>query len=201
MCALHSKVPAIKEIALLGGRLSLDFINTTNWVNNKPVDDRLTDYSQVLAWGCRVGLIHLDKARMPADQGNQKPDPRMESLLLFRHHLRQLFVSGQGPNPATLTLFNQRLSRTGELAMTSDGNRLCFDYQDHDLSWLEVPVAYSAAELLISPLKKRVKQCPGTRCGWLFLDNSPNNRRRWCSMATCGNKHKAQQFYDRKKGK
>ncbi len=201
MCALHSKVPAIKEIALVGGRLSLDFINTTNWVDNKPVDDRLTGYSQVLAWGCRVGLIHLDKARMPADPGTQEPDPRMERLRQFRHQLRQLFVCEQGPAPATLALFNQRLSQTSELAMKSAGNRLCFEYQDHDLSWLEAPVAYSAAELLISPLEKRVKQCPGTRCGWLFLDNSPNNRRRWCSMATCGNKHKAQQFYGRKKAK
>ncbi|MCP4118830.1 MAG: hypothetical protein GY737_26235 [Desulfobacteraceae bacterium] len=198
MCDLHNKVPAIKEIALVGGRLCLDFINTANWIDNEPVDDRLGDYSQVLAWGCRVGLIHLDKARIPACQA---PDPGMERLRQFRRHLRQLFVSEQGPEPATLALFNQRLSKTGELAMTSARNRLCFDYRDHDLSWLESPVAYSAAELLISPLKKRVKQCPGTRCGWLFLDNSPNNRRRWCSMATCGNKHKARQFYGRKKAK
>src|SRR6478736_4345946 len=34
-----------------------------------------------------------------------------------------------------------------------------------------------------------VHACPGNDCGWLFLD--PRNRRRWCSMAVCGNRAKA----------
>jgi predicted RNA-binding Zn ribbon-like protein len=33
-----------------------------------------------------------------------------------------------------------------------------------------------------------VKACPGDSCGWLFLD--PRGRRRWCIMATCGNRSK-----------
>jgi predicted RNA-binding Zn ribbon-like protein len=31
-----------------------------------------------------------------------------------------------------------------------------------------------------------VRTCPS--CGWLFLD--ARGRRRWCSMATCGNRAK-----------
>ncbi|MGW5195753.1 CGNR zinc finger domain-containing protein, partial [Kribbella sp. NPDC004138] len=34
--------------------------------------------------------------------------------------------------------------------------------------------------------RAHVRTCPS--CGWLFLD--PRGRRRWCSMATCGNRAK-----------
>ena len=62
------------------------------------------------------------------------------------------------------------------------------------LAWLHAPLAFSALELLTSERRVRVKTCPGARCGWLFLDESPTGRRRWCSMASCGNREKAQRF-------
>ncbi|WP_245997945.1 CGNR zinc finger domain-containing protein [Nocardia pseudobrasiliensis] len=31
----------------------------------------------------------------------------------------------------------------------------------------------------------------------MYLDPSPSGRRRWCSMATCGNRAKARRHYDR----
>ncbi|MGE5829869.1 MAG: CGNR zinc finger domain-containing protein [Micromonosporaceae bacterium] len=34
--------------------------------------------------------------------------------------------------------------------------------------------------------------CPGEICGWLFAD--PRGRRRWCSMAWCGNRAKARRY-------
>jgi predicted RNA-binding Zn ribbon-like protein len=39
---------------------------------------------------------------------------------------------------------------------------------------------------LTGPSREHVHTCPS--CGWLFLD--PRGRRRWCSMATCGNRAK-----------
>jgi len=36
-------------------------------------------------------------------------------------------------------------------------------------------------------------------CTWLFLDRSRNRSRRWCSMATCGNRAKARR-HDRRRG-
>ncbi|QLH22442.1 ABATE domain-containing protein [Streptomyces sp. Rer75] len=35
-----------------------------------------------------------------------------------------------------------------------------------------------------------IKRCEQRTCGGLFLDTSRGRRRRWCSMATCGNKVK-----------
>jgi predicted RNA-binding Zn ribbon-like protein len=54
-------------------------------------------------------------------------------------------------------------------------------------------VAWAAADLLTST--GTVAACPGTGCGWLFAD--PRGRRRWCSMALCGNRAKARRHAGR----
>jgi len=43
----------------------------------------------------------------------------------------------------------------------------------------------------------RVRECGGTACNWLFLDESRNRSRRWCSMESCGNRAKARRHYHR----
>ena len=36
-------------------------------------------------------------------------------------------------------------------------------------------------------------------CGWVFLDETKNRRRRWCSMKDCGNRAKARRHYARQR--
>jgi predicted RNA-binding Zn ribbon-like protein len=52
-------------------------------------------------------------------------------------------------------------------------------------------IAADAAELLGTGLRERLRICPGPGCQGRFLDDSPAGRRRWCSMAVCGNRSKA----------
>lgn len=40
----------------------------------------------------------------------------------------------------------------------------------------------------------RFKACGRHSCRWAFYDGSRNQSRTWCSMATCGNRTKAQRF-------
>src|SRR5690606_34555848 len=61
------------------------------------------------------------------------------------------------------------------------------------------PVAVSAAELLTSADRERVKECAADTCNWLFLDMSRNRSRRWCDMKECGNRAKARRFYKRQR--
>jgi predicted RNA-binding Zn ribbon-like protein len=58
-------------------------------------------------------------------------------------------------------------------------------------------VALSAAELLTSDRVDRVRECASETCSWLFLDGSRNRRRKWCDMASCGNRAKARRYYAR----
>ncbi len=61
-------------------------------------------------------------------------------------------------------------------------------------------VARDAVALLASERVTRLRLCAGSKCGWLFLDESRGKPRRWCSMSDCGNRSKARRAYARRKG-
>src|SRR5207302_10494197 len=63
------------------------------------------------------------------------------------------------------------------------------------------PIAWSAAGLLTGPDCEKVRQCQDERgCGWLFVDRSRAQNRRWCSMGDCGNRAKVLRHYHRRAG-
>jgi predicted RNA-binding Zn ribbon-like protein len=62
-------------------------------------------------------------------------------------------------------------------------------------------VLWSAGDLIVSPEGGRLRHCLNDQCGWLFMDDSKNGSRRWCSMRSCGNRAKAQRHYLRSKQK
>jgi predicted RNA-binding Zn ribbon-like protein len=51
-------------------------------------------------------------------------------------------------------------------------------------------VARDAVELLASDAGPRLRTCAAAGCGLVFYDASRPGTRRWCSMATCGNRAK-----------
>jgi predicted RNA-binding Zn ribbon-like protein len=62
---------------------------------------------------------------------------------------------------------------------------------------LMIPVIESAADALVAGELGRVRRCGDPRCTRVFLDDTRNGRRRWCEMATCGNRAKAARWRDR----
>jgi predicted RNA-binding Zn ribbon-like protein len=67
-----------------------------------------------------------------------------------------------------------------------------------DLARTLWPLARSAAELLVSPERYRLRQCGGEGCGWVFLDETRGGRRRRCEMANCGNRSRIRAFARRR---
>ncbi len=65
---------------------------------------------------------------------------------------------------------------------------------------LLAPVAAAAAELLAHGDRSRLRRCSADGCGRWFYDVSRNGRRRWCSMARCGNRAKVAAHYRRHRG-
>jgi len=55
-------------------------------------------------------------------------------------------------------------------------------------------VVESAADSLIAGELARVRRCAGADCGRVFFDGTRNAARRWCDMASCGNRAKAARF-------
>ena len=66
------------------------------------------------------------------------------------------------------------------------------------LDWILNPIIRSAADVLLSDDLLRIKTCADPACGWLFIDVSRNQSRRWCDMKDCGNRAKATRFYQKK---
>ena len=62
------------------------------------------------------------------------------------------------------------------------------------LACLLGPVAEAVAQLLVEGDFSLVKQCEHPDCILWFYDRTKAHKRRWCSMALCGNRYKAAQF-------
>jgi predicted RNA-binding Zn ribbon-like protein len=52
------------------------------------------------------------------------------------------------------------------------------------------PIARSIADLIAQGGGVRIRKCANPRCVLYFRDTSRTGRRRWCSMAVCGNRMK-----------
>jgi predicted RNA-binding Zn ribbon-like protein len=51
-------------------------------------------------------------------------------------------------------------------------------------------IARDAVTLIGGPDAAAIRSCQEPRCAMLFVDRSRGHRRRWCSMAECGNRAK-----------
>ncbi len=59
-------------------------------------------------------------------------------------------------------------------------------------------IARSAVALLGQRDVERVHQCEDHACGWVFIDTSPRQNRRWCVSAECGNRNRVRLHYQRR---
>ncbi len=136
-------------------------------------------------------------ARVPVN------DPRAAESLLscalrLRKGLRDCFAAitqKRRPTAEAVMPINEILRVTeghDELALQGDAWRVVFCAREAGLEWLLAAVARSAAELLAG--EPRLRRCANPACSMYFCDSSRTRRRRWCSMALCGNRHKVAAF-------
>jgi predicted RNA-binding Zn ribbon-like protein len=81
-----------------------------------------------------------------------------------------------------------------ELTYDQGAWKLEFIAREGGLDWLLAAIARSAAEIIVEGPTARIRMCANPDCGLFFCDNSRTRRRRWCSMAVCGNRHKVASF-------
>ena len=85
-----------------------------------------------------------------------------------------------------------------ELVLRDESWRLEFVAAESGSDWLLAAIARSAAEILSEPPPGGLRLCLNPNCGLFFYDASPTHRRRWCSMAVCGNRQKVAAFARRR---
>jgi predicted RNA-binding Zn ribbon-like protein len=193
-----------RPLPLLGGVLCLDFVNTIDPRHRPPREDFLASFEQLAEWARYVGLFTAAERRAMLAAGADDPafakDVHRRAIAL-REALYRLVAGRRGERRQALATLNRELERTSEVVEQRRGEyRITWRPEAPDARLLGA-VARSAAELLTSPQLARVRECCGEGCGWLFLDTSKAHRRRWCSMAICGNRAKAQRYRRRARRK
>jgi predicted RNA-binding Zn ribbon-like protein len=194
----------LAQLPLLGGALCLDLVNTVDPRHQPPRLEYLGGYEALVDWAVFAGALTSSKAQRLVDLGGWRPAQAARvhnRAIRLREALYQLFAPATRTtySKASLAVLNTELQHAmaaATLEPTADGYHLGWVDGDQ-LDRMLWPVARSAAELLSSPALARVGECHGQGCGWLFVDTSKAGRRRWCSMATCGNRAKSRRHGQR----
>ena len=193
---------AAGQLDLRGGHPVIDFVNTVAWRGDDARRiDYLADYSDVVVWCRHAGVVDATEAEglirtVRSDRvAAQRAFGRAKQL---REALHAVLTSGAPSALAAITEAYVSALRHRELRPVDDG-----------VAWVERektvrgPVDRLTAEavaLITGMPLSRVKQCDDAACGWLFLDSSHRQNRRWCSAADCGNRDRARRHYERARG-
>ena len=185
----HEARSPLAGLRVVGGNLALDFVNTRGGPRHGPADSEwLSSYEDFAAWSSRAGLT--DPSAPPGETA-----PPAALLAAFarvqacRDDLYEIFLAladGSAPPEAALRriqlAYVEALAH-GQLASGAEGCVWKWDPGSGPLAPLWSVVA-AAVELLTHGPVDRIKSCHA--CRFMFIDQSKNGSRRWCSMDDCG---------------
>jgi predicted RNA-binding Zn ribbon-like protein len=169
---------------LTGEPLALDLLNT-RWMSEGTLQDLLTDVDGLAAWLDSTGL----------SDGHTPDDAMLRHVRQAREALRTA-VDGSLKEGAPLVDAVLEHGRI-RIALTLQGP---VEHPElSDPAWGPGWLAARDYLELLSTAPDRIRSCAHESCVLHFLDTSRNGTRRWCSMATCGNRAKASRHYARTK--
>ena len=186
--------PAINEFMLVADHPALDILNTVPRIDGVLVDFLQSD-QDVLRW--------LDLAGWPAEAGLAKlrPGSLLQAARALRETIRTLVArrkAGKKVEPADLNAFLAEARSYLELEAKKDGSlQLNRKRKQRSAEEMLAPLAESAADLLVNGDFSLVRRCESEECVLWFYDRTKSHHRRWCSMATCGNRHKVAEYRKR----
>jgi predicted RNA-binding Zn ribbon-like protein len=196
---LASPDPAVPFL-MLGGRLAIDFANIPSYPGAP---------AEHLSW--EELIVFLEAARIvSAERGSSLlalsgSDPDAAQTLLSRSiRLRDALRKAFGAIVKTEGIAREWIEPINEILRVTEGHdeivfeentwKMRFKAREESLDWLLAAIARSAAEIIVEGAQARMRICANSACGLLFSDKSRTRRRRWCSMAVCGNRHKVASF-------
>ncbi|WP_338766804.1 ABATE domain-containing protein [Massilia sp. METH4] len=186
----------MEDTALLGDHPALDLLNTVVRTDGELVDRWRSD-ADVLHWlaGAGAGVL-------PEPFGGPAPAGLLDMARALREVVRQLVMdrkAGKRPDVRALNAVLAEGPRHLELAWQDDGALTLAERYTGDLPRrLLAPLAERAAELIATGDFALVRKCEDEQCVLWFLDRTKSHRRRWCSMALCGNRNKVASFRQRR---
>ena len=189
--------------------LCLDFANTRYSRGSEPVET-VHDFPEMVRWcdaNAMLGREASERALQWSEKHGRDAAAIFDDAMALRETIYRIcfaLADGKTPEARDVAAINASLDRAPE--------RRVLAYHEKTFGWridrdafsaagLLAPVLWSAGDLIVSPDLTRLRHCLNDKCGWLFMDDSKNGSRRWCSMQSCGNRAKAHRHYLRTKQK
>lgn len=175
---------------------ALDFINTEALVEGQPHDFWQTD-QDVETWLQQAGLA----ADGPVPQ--HEPGALLQAARRLRQIIRdnvQQHKAGEGIDIQALNAWLAEATRHLQLTGEPGALQIRQVYAGQSVMQQLGQVAEQAAMLLAQEDFNRVRPCEHPACTLWFYDRTKAHRRRWCSMALCGNRAKVARFRAVKSG-
>jgi|SRR5690348_10191942 len=191
----------------LGGKLCVDFANAGSFPSSPKVEalswEALIDFLET------AGIVTAERRGHLLELTSLDPQSA-EELLRQANRLqgdlgRILTATAKGKRiaPEWVEPINAALRVTeGHDELSWNGRKwsITFVAREESLEWLLAAIARSAAELLAEGATAAVRKCANPSCQLFFYDDSRTKKRRWCSMALCGNRSKVAAFARRRHG-
>ena len=186
------------ETLFAGGRLCLDFVNTSCMRRGTPLEfiGSAVDLKEWL----RKAEIMTGKPLCDEDMEVGEAElARAHALRIALHELIHSVIEERPPLPDAVRAVNATLSAApaySQLGYGENGFQESIESGKNGDLWLSA-IAQDAVDLLCRSDLSLVRQCGCPTCVRVFYDTTKNHKRRWC-VEKCGSAPKAAAYYRRK---
>jgi predicted RNA-binding Zn ribbon-like protein len=186
---------------------TFDFLNTLEYEAGSPVDHLATP-ADAVAWLVDHGLAHREAAdrvlvRYTADARVGSRDlARLRKVRAALREVADAVVERRPASDEAVAEVNRALHDRpiAQLIPTASGVTVGHGHAGHPFDDSLARLAEPLVREIATGDPDRLRVCANDQCRWVFYDTSPTGRRRWCDMATCGNRAKAARHRARTKG-
>lgn len=200
------KSRTIETLSIDSTVLCCNFINTvSSWKTIKNYDYLVT-YDDFIEWCFKLDISNPERLTILRELAFEQPTEALSALNRIkeiRKVLHGLISAVAQDNDSQKLVFLP----AANLLLLDANSRQRLLYTDRKFTMDQVdftsdlmsPVwkaVHSISELLIDHDTKRIKECP--MCGWVFLDETKNSSRKWCSIKACGTTDKMMRYTQKK---
>jgi predicted RNA-binding Zn ribbon-like protein len=176
---------------------TFDFVNTLEYdaIDGHP-NEHLPTAERAVEWFATRRLIHAETLETSA-----KDLERIHAVRAALREVADAVVAHRAPKRAALDRVNRTLRARSatELVAGDDGIGIGHRHVGDPIDDALARVAEPLVQELASGNPDRLRVCANDMCRWVFYDESRAGQRRWCDMATCGNRAKAARHRARQK--
>ena len=182
---------------------AFDFLNTLE-LDSGALAERLTSFDEAVGWLEQRHVVHDPEQIRKLGRTAANESEALARVIAIRNALRNVAHSvahEESPNTDDVDVVNRALRSREQIQLIPDaegcrlGHTHVGDPLDDALARLAEPIVRKIGE----SQDERFRICANDTCRWIFFDESRTGRRRWCDMATCGNRAKARRHRERAK--